>query len=324
MDYRFSDNGIDLGIVLPPCEAPADIWQAVRTAEQLGVHSVWVTDSTLTGMPWLDALSVLGGLAAVTSTLQLGTSVFIAARRNPVLLAHTLTTLDYLSGGRLIFGVGVGEKGFRPEEYAIAGVPVTQRGAITDEYLSLLHRLWAEPAVTHEGPFFQYQSIAIEPKPVRQGKIPTWIGGKADGPLRRAAASGDGWLPALLTPEDYQRLWAQLGEYLHAAGRDAASMVPGFYAFAAIGRTREEARQVLAPAIEGIFHAPFAYFEPLCICGTADDWVEQIGRFADVGVRHVNVSLRTQDLIGDVQYIGEEVVPRLRAAARTSLAATAA
>ncbi len=209
--------------------------------------------------------------------------------------------------------MGVGEEGLRPQEWAIAGVPMEQRGAITDEYLGLLHRLWTESAVTHEGRFFQCRDITIAPKPVRQGRIPMWIGGKAEGSLRRAATYGDGWLPTLLTPADYQSLWATLGEYLHAAGRDPASLAGGLYTFAAIGPSHEAARAVLAPGIEAIFHAPFAHFEPLCLLGTADDWVEQIGRFAEVGVRHVNVLLYTQDLLGDVQHIGGAVVPRLRA-----------
>ena len=302
---------LTLGLVLPPYGEPARLWEAARAAERQGFHSVWVTDATLPGYPWLDGLPVLGGVAAVTSRVQLGTSIYVPARRNPVLLAHTLTTLDHLSGGRLIFGVGVGEEGLRPQEYAIAGVPMAQRGAVTDEYLGLLQRLWTEPAVTHEGRFFQCREITLEPKPARQGKIPTWIGGKAEGSLRRAAAFGDGWLPTLLTAEDYRRLWSRLGEHLHAAGRDAASMTGGLYTFAAIGRDREEARRVLAPGIEAIFRAPFAHFEPLCLLGTADDWLEQIGRFAEAGVRHVNVLLFTRDLIGDVQRIGQEVVPRL-------------
>jgi probable F420-dependent oxidoreductase len=308
---RQHPEDITLGLVLPPYDEPARLWEAARAAESQGFHSVWVTDSTLPGYPWLDGLPVLGGIAAVTSTIQLGTSIFVPARRNPVLLAHTLTTLDYLSGGRLIFGVGVGEEALRPQEYAIAGVSMAQRGAITDEYLDLFQRLWTESAVTHEGRFFQCREITIEPKPVRQGHIPRWIGGKADGSLRRAAACGDGWLPTLLTVEDYSRLWSRLGEHLEAAGRDAGSITGGLYTFAAIGRDREEARRVLAPGIEAIFHAPFAHFESLCLFGSADDWLEQIGRFAEAGVRHVNVLLFTEDLIRDVEQIGQEVVPQL-------------
>jgi alkanesulfonate monooxygenase SsuD/methylene tetrahydromethanopterin reductase-like flavin-dependent oxidoreductase (luciferase family) len=114
-----------------------------------------------------------------------------------------------------------------------------------------------------------------------------------------------------LSPEDYDRLWTQLGAYLQAAGREAASLTGGVYTFAAIGASREEAQALLAPSIEAIFHAPFETFAPLCLFGTADDWLEQIGRFTDAGARHVNVLLSTQDLLGDVQRLGEEVVARL-------------
>ena len=302
---------VTLGLVLPPYDEPSRLWQAARAAEQHGFHSIWVTDSTLPGYPWLDGPSVLGGVIAVTSTVQVGTSIFVLARRNPVLVAHTLVTLDYLSGGRLIFGVGVGEKDLRPQEYAIAGVSMEQRGAITDEYLRLLQRLWTESTVTHQGTFFQCTNITIEPKPVRQGKIPIWIGGKAEGPLLRTAAYANGWMPALITPSDYRTLWSRLRDVVARAGRDMSSITGAVYLFATIGASHEEACSVLAPAIEAIFHAPFENFEPVCLVGTADHWVEQIGRYADVGVTHVNVLLYTRDLIGDVQRIGQEVVPRL-------------
>lgn len=307
------DTGISLGLVLPPFDAPSRLWDAARLAEQQHFHSVWVTDNTLPGYPWLDGPSVLGGVASVTNTVQVGTSIFVPARRNPVLIAHMLTTLDYLSGGRLIFGVGVGEKDLRPQEYAIAGMPIEKRGAITDEYLGLLRRLWSESGVTHEGAFFACHDITVEPKPVRQGYLPMWIGGKAEGSLRRAARYGDGWLPTLLTVDTYRTLWSTLGDYLQTEDRNQESMIGGLYIFAAIGQSHEAARSVLAPAIEAIFHAPFEHFESLCLLGTADEWIEQISRFAEAGVRHVNVLLYTQDLLGDVQHIGEVVVPRLRA-----------
>ena len=118
-------------------------------------------------------------------------------------------------------------------------------------------------------------------------------------------------MPALITPDDFREGWARLSEYVVAAGRDPASLTGAIHVFASIGRSYEDAVGVLAPGIEAIFHAPFAHFAPLCLVGTADDWVEQIGRFAAAGVRHVNVLLYTQNLIGDVQQIGDEVVRRL-------------
>jgi probable F420-dependent oxidoreductase len=311
MHHSSSNGNVSLGLVLPNFDEPARLWEAARTAEQQGFHSVWVTDATLTGYPWMETLSVLGGLAATTSTVQIGTSVYILARRNPVLMAHALATLDHLSDGRMNFGVGVGEKGFRPQEYAIAGVSMDQRGAITDEYLGLLRRLWTESGVTHQGKYFQCTEITVEPKPNRPETIPYWIGGKSAGSLRRAQTHGDAWLPGIIGVEEFRTLWNQLSTSLAASGRDPDGMTRGIHAFGAISRNREEARQTLAPGIEAVFGAPFAVFEPMCIVGTPDDWLDQIGQFAGAGAQHLNVMLFTRDLVADVQLIGEEVLSRL-------------
>ena len=309
-------NGVTIGLVLPPFDEPARIYAAARMAEAHNFHSVWAPDATLPGYPWLDSLAVIGGVVAVTDRVQVGTSIFVLARRNPVLLAHSLATLDYLSGGRFIFGVGVGERALRPNEYAVAGIPIERRGRITDENLRLLQRLFTESAVTHDGTHFKAEAVSIEPKPVRPGGIPFWIGGRADASLRRAAELGAGWIPTLITPNDFHQGWTRLGEYAVAAGRDPASITGAIHIFASIGPSYEAATSVLAPAIDAIFHAPFEHFAPVCLVGTADQWVEQIGRFAAAGVRHVNVLLYTQDLIGDVQQIGDEVVPRLQGLGR--------
>jgi probable F420-dependent oxidoreductase len=304
-------GGVTLGLVLPPIDEPSRIYAAARMAEDHNFHSVWATDSTLPGYPWLDGLSVIGGVVAVTSRVQVGTSIFVAARRNPVLLAHAFASLDYLSGGRFIFGVGVAERDLRPQEFAIAGVPIERRGRVTDEYLDLIPRLWSESSVTHHGEFFSCDQITVEPKPVRPGGIPIWVGGRVDESLRRAARLGAAWMPTLITPAEYAPGWAQLNEYAEAAGRQPGSIHGAVYCFASIGPSYEAARAVLAPNIEAIFHAPFDAFEGFCLVGTPDHWLEQIGRYVDSGVRHVNMLLYTNDLLADVQQIGDEVAPRL-------------
>jgi probable F420-dependent oxidoreductase len=305
-------NGVTLGLVLPACDEPARMYAAARMAEEHNFHSVWATDATLPGYPWLDGLAVIGGVVAVTSRVQVGTSIFVPARRNPVLLAHTLASLDYLSGGRFIFGVGVAERDLRPKEFAIAGVPMERRGRITDEYLELMPRLWTESSVTHNGDFFQCEEITIEPKPVRPGGIPLWVGGRSDESLRRAARIGSGWMPTLISPDTFRELWPKVGDYASEAGRDPADIKGAVYLFATIGSTYESARSILAPGIEAIFRAPFEAFEQFCLVGTSEQWVQQIQRFAGAGARHVNVLLFTNDLLGDVQKIGDEVAPHLR------------
>lgn len=304
-------DGVTVGLVLPPFDEPARIYEAARIAEAHHFHSVWAPDATLTGYPWLDSMTVLGGVVAVTQRVQVGTSILVLARRNPVLLAHRIASLDYLSGGRFILGVGVAER-FRPNEFAVAGVPLERRGRITNEYLELFQRLFTESGVTHDGKFFKGKDLTIEPKPVRPGGIPFWIGGRADASLRRAAAFGTCWMPTLISPADFGAGLTQVQQYALEGGRDPATISGALHVFGSIGPSYEAAASVLAPGIEAIFNAPFAHFAPLCLVGTAEQWLEQIGHFADAGVRHVNVLLYTRDLLSDVQQIGDEVAARLR------------
>jgi alkanesulfonate monooxygenase SsuD/methylene tetrahydromethanopterin reductase-like flavin-dependent oxidoreductase (luciferase family) len=124
-------DGVTVGLVLPPFDEPTRLYDAARLAEDHHFHSVWSPDATLTGYPWLDSMTVLGGVVAVTRRVQVGTSILVLARRNPVMLAHRVASLDYLSGGRFILGVGVAERLLRPNEFEVAGVPLERRGRNT-------------------------------------------------------------------------------------------------------------------------------------------------------------------------------------------------
>ncbi|MDQ3735706.1 MAG: LLM class flavin-dependent oxidoreductase, partial [Actinomycetota bacterium] len=144
------------------------------------------------------------------------------------------------------------------------------------------------------------------------GGIPIWVGGRVEESLRRAAKVGSAWMPTLISPDDYRTMWPRLGEQALEAGRDPASIQGALYLFATIGPSYEAARAILAPSIEAIFRSPFEYFESFCLVGTSEQWLEQIGRFADAGVRHVNMLLYTNDLLSDVEQIGDEVASVLQ------------
>jgi alkanesulfonate monooxygenase SsuD/methylene tetrahydromethanopterin reductase-like flavin-dependent oxidoreductase (luciferase family) len=123
--------------VLPPCPSPDELRVTASYADDSGLHSLWVTDRTVAGMPWLDGLTVLSALALATRRVQIGTSVLVLPRRNPVYVAHALASVEYLSNGRLIAGSGVGNAAVSGPEFEIAGVDMAQRGRLTDEYLDL-------------------------------------------------------------------------------------------------------------------------------------------------------------------------------------------
>ena len=169
----------------------------VDDLERLGFDSLWLSERVSGEAP--DPLIALAFAAARTTRLKLGMSVLVLPGRNPVLLAEELATLDRLSNGRLLpaFGLGVAD----PHEQQAFGVARGERAEIFDEALPLLRRLWTEDAVDHDGTWFRYEGIRVNPKPVQQ-PLDLWLGGIAPSELRRVGRLGDGWLPSFCTASD--------------------------------------------------------------------------------------------------------------------------
>lgn len=298
---------VQLGLVVPPATPPTSLWPAVDAAEDGGISSIWVTDRTVSDMPWLETMTVLGGLAARTTRVTIGTSVLAIARRNPVLTAHAFSTAQYLSGGRVVAGIGLG--GARPAEYESAGVPLTRRGRMTDEYIHVMRRLWSEESVDHAGRDYACTGVQLCPPP--ETRIPIWIGGQTPAAYARAGRLGDGWLPAFLPPEGYAGAWTAVCQAAQAAGRDPSAITPAVYTVAAIGRRDGEAEARLDPFMRSVFGAPLDQLSFACLYGTPEKWVDTIGRFGEAGAQHVLTLLVTDDMPGDVDLIVSEVLPQL-------------
>ena len=225
-----------------------------KRAEALGYDSVWVTDRMLipvqsrsaypyspTGAfplgpdePWLEPLTAVTYLASITERINVGTSVLVIPYRNPIFTAKALATADYLSGGRVILGAGIG---WWREEFAALGVPFEDRAARTVEYLRIMKEIWTKPRVAFEGRFARIaEAGGVRPHPARQPHIPIWIGGHSDAALRRVVEVGDGWHPlglrppvSLHPPEMAARV-RRLRDMAAAAGRDPATITISFKA----------------------------------------------------------------------------------------------
>lgn len=169
----------------------------VDDLERLGFDSLWLSERIGGGAP--DPLIALAYAAARTTKLKLGTSVLVVPGRNPVLLAKELATLDRLSNGRLLPAFGLGQAD--PHEQQAFGVERGDRAKIFNEVLPLLRRLWTEPSVDHDGAFFHYEGVTVQPRPV-QDPIEIWLGGIAPSEIRRVGRLGDGWLPSFCTADD--------------------------------------------------------------------------------------------------------------------------
>src|ERR1700742_689385 len=192
-----------VGVLLPNFDAgatarPLPIVPAARLAEELGFGAAWVGDHLACPAPGLDAPSCLAAAAAVTENIRLGLSVMLLGLRAPAWAAKILATIDHLSSGRLVLGVGVG--GAFPAEFEAAGVPVRQRGARLDDALHVIRDLLTGNPVTYEGRAITVTAPSLQP--AMATPPPIYIGGRGEAALQRAARPGGLWLPVWLTPEE--------------------------------------------------------------------------------------------------------------------------
>jgi probable F420-dependent oxidoreductase len=151
----------------------------------------------------------------------LGTSVLVLPYHNPVELAKYSATLDQMSGGRVILGVGVGAM---TEEFEALGVPFRQRGALTNECIAVMKELWTNPDPTYDSQRWHFAALKFSPKPAQKPHIPLWIGGSSPGARRRAATMGDGWHPTGMSPEEFQQGCQEIRRLAAAAGRNAEAL----------------------------------------------------------------------------------------------------
>ena len=191
--------GVNL-INFGPGATPDSLRRWLGLSEALGYHLIMTSDHIAITpdvqgrypAPFYEPLSLLGWMASVTTKMEIGTTVIIVPYRNPVETARALANIDQLSGGRLIFGVGIG---WAQGEFDVLKVPFRQRGAITNEYLEAIKLLWTQDVASYQGKHISFQDIHTAPRPVRSPHPPIWVGGPSDAAMRRAARYGDAYHP---------------------------------------------------------------------------------------------------------------------------------
>ena len=204
---------------------PKQVLEFGPLAENLGFDSVWVMDhlfntgyirERLENKPYYHPMSTLSYLAATTSKVILGTSVLVLPYHNPVELAKYAATLDQISNGRVILGVGVGAM---TEEFNALGISMRDRGSLTNECIDIMKELWSSDMPKYQSNRWDFSDLFFSPKPI-QNNIPIWVGGSSPGAIRRTALRGDGWHPTGVSPEDYALTKRQIIEAATAADRD--------------------------------------------------------------------------------------------------------
>ena len=232
---------MDIGCHLPT-QGPLANGEALvafcRAAESRRIASLWVSDHVIfprhvpPGYPgdrfphppdkeYLEPVAVLSAAAVVTQHAKLGASVFILGHRHPVVMAKLLTSIDALSNGRLICGVGVG---WWKDELEILGVPFHARGRQADEILRVFKALWTQQNPAHDGEFYKFRDLGFAPKPVQKPMPPIWVGGDSPGAFLRVVTLGDGWHATSKTPAQLREGLTQLHAAAEAAKRPFDSL----------------------------------------------------------------------------------------------------
>ncbi len=257
-------------------------------AEALGFDGIWVGDS-LTARPRHEPLSLLAAVAARVPRVELGTAVLLPALRNPVLLAHQAATIDQISEGRLILGVGIARDvpSIRAE-FTAAGVPFERRVGRMIEGLDLARKLWTGEPVDHEG-FWSLKGAALGPPAYRPGGPPLWIAGSLPQSLERAGKHFDGWLPNYGDASQWGRQWQEVKAHTKAAGRDPAAMIGAMYLTLSIDEDVAAANSRLDAYLAQYYGLPAAGVRKRqeCFAGPASAVAQYLGAYAQAGCSHL-------------------------------------
>ena len=284
----------EVGILVPvaaPDARPDTAVTFAQRAEAAGVHSVWLIDRLV--FDNAEALVTLGAMAAVTSRVRLGPCVLLGTLRPPALLAKMAATLDVLSGGRAILGLGVGS---RPDDFAGAGVPYAARGPRLAEAVRVMRQVWRGEALQHEGRAYQLACGPIGPRPVQPGGPPLWFGGNAEAQLRRAGRLADGYIGSSSSgPEAVQAAWQTVRQAATDAGRDPAALSLGCLIWASVDDDRDRAYARAETYMRHYYPPERAKVSPASLIGPPDDCIRQAQTFFDIGVDVLIIGTVTAD-----------------------------
>ena len=305
---------INFGVLLPTREAvmsgrsdPSTLMQLAERAEALGFSSVWVGDS-LTARPRIDALTTLAAVGARTRRVRLGTAIFLAALRNPIMLAYQLASLDWITGGRIDLGVGYGrpKEPAAEHEFKILGLDPSARMKMSEELIQVMRRLWLEKDVSYAGKFTSFEHVTLEPKPVQPKGVPIWIASNNVEPgLKRVARLGDAWINNIKSPDIFAECWQKIRAYAADAGRDPSLIHPSIYFTLAAGGKDAviEGQTFLAQYYNRSYEAVANAM--LCVTGTWDEVIDWMEKYVEAGARTVvlrfaaNDQLRTLEACAD-------------------------
>ena len=306
------------GVLLDPAlkAPPSLVLDMARRAEEAGLDSVWAGDS-LTAKPRLEPLSTLAAVASATSRVRLGTAVLLAPLRHPVLLAQTAASVDLLSGGRLVLGMGVGGafNEAQQQEWQAAGIDPTRRGQRMTEMVQVLRRLWTGEPVHFAGRHFQFEGLRLEPRPAQPGGVPMLLACHhrtgAQAQFRRAGRHADGVISITDSPSELAQTLDRVRDEAAQAGRDTRALSAAFYMTVNINAGRQAAFREADDFIRR-YYGLNVWAESWGPFGEAHAVASRIAEYAGAGAGEVIVRFASFDPLRQLDAFVEHVMPRLQ------------
>lgn len=255
-------------------------------AEELGFDYLSTGEHISFHIATSNNMVALAAAAGATERIKLMSGIVLVPLYPPALLAKQVAMLDVVSGGRFSLGIGVG--GEFPREFEAVGVPVTERGARTNEALEVINLLLTENNVSFDGRFTTLNDITISPKPIQKPSVPIWVAGRKDVAMKRVARYGSGWLPYMYTPEMLEGSMAKIAEMSVEADRSADAVSGGLFIFTCVHESRERALELANEQLSKQYNQDFTKLvHKYTISGSPDDCIEQINAYRRAGAETI-------------------------------------
>ena len=306
-------RNIKVGLHIPaassgPLPSSSEYIEFFKQSEAMGYDSLWTEDRVFHGANFLEPLTLLSWAAANTERIQLGTAVLLLALRNAPALARQISTMDYLSGGRLNLGISIGG---RPAEYLGLGLKQSERVAHLRESITVLNLLLSGEPVTYSGKYYKLDEAIVKPGVARPGGVPLYMGGRVDAVLQRAAEMTNGWIGGPFSPpDDYRMTLDTVHEYARRVGRDIRDLEAGKLVYVSVDDDKQRALEKLKPFISDYYGQRIDITEH-GVFGPAEEVIERLRSYSEAGVTMFMLGVPTLD-IAHIERIAKDVIPYLQ------------
>jgi probable F420-dependent oxidoreductase len=257
-----------------------------RMAEDLGFDYLSTGEHISFHIATSNNIVALAAAAGATERIKLLSGIVLVPLYPPALLAKQVAMLDVVSGGRFSLGIGVG--GEFPREFEAVGVPVTERGARTNEALEIINLLLTEKNVSFDGRFTTLNDITISPSPIQKPSVPIWVAGRKEVAMRRVAKHGTGWMPYMYTPEMLAESMGKIADFSVEVGRPADAVQGGLFIFTCVHESRDRALELANEQLSKQYNQDFTKLvHKYTISGSPDDCIEQINAYRQAGAETI-------------------------------------